>query len=388
MLTTTLSQLGPLPSGWEMFLTSMAWVYFRRDFRRKPIYLRSQPAMRAHSDSCQIKVLRDHIFEDSYSKIMKQAPSDLKKQMIIKFDGGDDSDYGGLSRYVVGIFFLSHQIVKPFYHLFYHSRCGDHTLQINPASGVNPEHLNYFEFIGRCFGLAIFHRHFVDAYFVASFCKTILRKKLTLSDLESVDTELRRSLTWMLDDNMPGVIDKTFITMEESFGELHTIELKAWGADISVMEENRREYVDHVVKYRISQPVNDQFGVFTSDFSELIPQDLITVFDERELELLIGGMFECRGYEANDEVIGWFWKKSRLLRFATGTSRIPVSGFQNARGPNGPMRFTVEKSGNPSQLPKSHTCFNRIDLPPYKDYAGLEQKLTLALQSTVGFGLV
>ncbi|KAI6167088.1 hypothetical protein EDD17DRAFT_1752421 [Pisolithus thermaeus] len=356
--------------------------------------------MRAHSDSCQIKVLRDHIFEDSYSKIMKQAPSDLKKQMIIKFDGGDDSDYGGLSRYVVGIpfssqidlsgiFFLSHQIVKPFYHLFYHSRCGDHTLQINPASGVNPEHLNYFEFIGRCFGLAIFHRHFVDAYFVASFCKTILRKKLTLSDLESVDTELRRSLTWMLDDNMPGVIDKTFITMEESFGELHTIELKAWGADISVMEENRREYVDHVVKYRISQPVNDQFGVFTSDFSELIPQDLITVFDERELELLIGGMFEvdlddwCRYDSAVD-----MRRTTKSSGGSGSTSRIPVSGFQNARGPNGPMRFTVEKSGNPSQLPKSHTCFNRIDLPPYKDYAGLEQKLTLALQSTVGFGLV
>ena len=30
----------------------------------------------------------------------------------------------------------------------------------------------------------------------------------------------------------------------------------------------------------------------------------------------------------------------------------------------------------------------QIDLPPYKDYASLEQKLTLAVEETVGFGYV
>ena len=73
-------------------------------------------------------------------------------------------------------------------------------------------------------------------------------------------------------------------------------------------------------------------------------------------------------------------RKSRLLQFATGTSRIPVNGFKDLQGSDGPRRFTIEKSGDPSQLPKSHTCFNRIDLPPYKDYATLEQKLTLAVE--------
>ena len=98
---------------------------------------------------------------------------------------------------------------------------------------------------------------------------------------------------------------------------------------------------------------------------------------------------DYRGYEMNDEVIQWFWKcvrswpperKSRLLQFATGTSRIPVNGFKDLQGSDGPRRFTIEKSGDPSQLPKSHTCFNRIDLPPYKDYASLEHKLTLAVE--------
>ncbi|KAH9930896.1 HECT-domain-containing protein [Fomitopsis serialis] len=426
----TISQLGPLPSGWEMRLTSTARVYFvdhntktttwddprlpstldsnvpqyKRDFRRKLIYFRSQPAMRAQPGNCQIKVRRNHIFEDSYAEIMRQTPSDLKKRLMIKFDGEDGLDYGGLSREF--FFLLSHEMFNPFYCLFEYSAHDNYTLQINPASGVNPEHLNYFKFIGRCLGLGIFHRRFLDAYFITAFYKMILRKKVTLADLESVDAELFRGLTWMLENDITDVIDETFTTTEERFGEMVTVELKPGGADVPVTEENKKEYVNCVVEYRISRRVKDQFDAFMSGFSELIPQDLINVFDERELELLIGGMSEIdvddwskftdyRGYEVNDEVVQWFWKcvrswpperKSRLLQFATGTSRIPVNGFKDLQGSDGPRRFTIEKSGDPSQLPKSHTCFNRIDLPPYKDYATLEQKLTLAVEETVGFG--
>jgi E3 ubiquitin-protein ligase NEDD4 len=120
------SQLGPLPSGWEMRLTNTARVYFvdhntktttwddprlpssldqgvpqyKRDFRRKLIYFRSQPALRIMSGQCHIKVRRSNIFEDSYAEIMRQSASDLKKRLMIKFDGEDGLDYGGLSRYV------------------------------------------------------------------------------------------------------------------------------------------------------------------------------------------------------------------------------------------------------------------------------------------------
>ncbi|KAF8162997.1 hypothetical protein B0H34DRAFT_303508 [Crassisporium funariophilum] len=426
----TISQLGPLPSGWEMRLTSTARVYFvdhntktttwddprlpstldanvpqyKRDFRRKLIYFRSQPAMRAQPGNCQIKIRRNHIFEDSYAEIMRQTPNDLKKRLMIKFDGEDGLDYGGLSREF--FFLLSHEMFNPFYCLFEYSAHDNYTLQINPASGVNPEHLNYFKFIGRCLGLGIFHRRFLDAYFIVSFYKMILKKKVTLSDLESVDAELHRGMTWMLENDITDIIDETFTTVEERFGEMVTIELKPGGEDIPVTQDNKKDYVEAVVDYRISKRVKEQFEAFMSGFSELIPQELITVFDERELELLIGGMSEIdvddwtkftdyRGYEMNDEVIQWFWKcvrswpperKSRLLQFATGTSRIPVNGFKDLQGSDGPRRFTIEKSGDPSQLPKSHTCFNRIDLPPYKDYASLEHKLTLAVEETVGFG--
>lgn len=174
-----------------------------------------------------------------------------------------------------------------------------------------------------------------------------------------------------------------------------------------------------VVEYRISKRVTEQFGAFMDGLLELTPKELITVFDERELELLIGGMSEIdmyvlsvtreilmltpltpqrddwtkftdyRGYEKTDQVIEWFWqcirswpaeRKARLLQFTTGTSRVPVNGFKDLQGSDGPRHFTIEKSGDPSGLPRSHTCFNRLDLPPYPDYESLESKLLFAIE--------
>ena len=77
---------------------------------------------------------------------------------------------------------LLREIINPFYILFEFSAHNHYTVQINPASDVNPEHLNYFKFIGRILGLAIFHRRFLDAYFITSFYKMIVRKEVRTAD--------------------------------------------------------------------------------------------------------------------------------------------------------------------------------------------------------------
>jgi hypothetical protein len=227
------------------------------------------------------------------------------------------------------------------------------------------------------------------------------------------------------DNDITDVLENTFSTEDDRFGETVTIDLKAGGQEIAVTNENKREYVQCVslrlflrrlaadgllpldrliTEWRIQKRVEDQFKAFLSGFNELIPQELINVFDERELEvrrllfvavlslgayavasqLLIGGMSEIdvedwmkhtdyRGYQVrpflfgsrlhtnrlslvrpqqSDEVVKWFWaavkawpaeKKSRLLQFTTGTSRIPVNGFKDLQGSDGPRRFTLEK---------------------------------------------
>lgn len=64
-------------------------------------------------------------------------------------------------------------------------------------SGVNPDHLSYFHFVGRTLGIAVFHGHCLDGGFTTPFYKQLLNKPITLSDIEGVDPGLHRSLTWM-----------------------------------------------------------------------------------------------------------------------------------------------------------------------------------------------
>lgn len=214
--------LGPLPSGWEMRVTNTGRIYFvdhttkittwddprlpssvdqnvpqyKRDFRRKLVYFRSQPAMRTAPGQVHISIRRENIFEDSFSEIMRLPPFELRKRLMIKFQNEEGLDYGGLSREF--FFLLSHEMFNPFYCLFEYSAHDNYTLQINPHSSINPEHLKYFQFIGRVVGLAVFHQRFLDAFFVTAFYKMILKKSISLKDMESVDSDLHRSLQWTL----------------------------------------------------------------------------------------------------------------------------------------------------------------------------------------------
>ena len=78
-----------------------------------------------------------------------------------------------------------------------------------------------------------------------------------------------------------------------------------------------------ITEWRIQKRVEEQFNAFVTGFNELIPPDLVNVFDERELELLIGGIADIdvddwkkhtdyRGYTETDEVIVNFWKASTI----------------------------------------------------------------------------
>lgn len=74
----------------------------------------------------------------------------------------------------------------------------------------------------------------------------ILGKKIALQDLESVDAGLFRGLTWMLENDITGVIEDTFSITEEHFGEVVTVDLKAGGRDVEVTEDNKKDYVEYV----------------------------------------------------------------------------------------------------------------------------------------------
>ena len=77
--------------------------------------------------------------------------------------------------------------------------------------------------------------------------------------------------------------------------------------------------------------------------------------------------------------------RQSILRFATGCPTVPLDGFD--------PEFTLVCNQEMSldALPRAHTCFNKLVLPPYSLHEqGKEQlklKLFQALEYGLGFGL-
>lgn len=73
---------------------------YKRDYRRKVVYFRSQPKMRLLPGKCEVKVRRNRVLEDSYGAVMASTGEDLKRRLMVNFEGEDGLDYGGVSRCV------------------------------------------------------------------------------------------------------------------------------------------------------------------------------------------------------------------------------------------------------------------------------------------------
>uniref|UniRef100_A0A8C7RAI4 HECT-type E3 ubiquitin transferase n=1 Tax=Oncorhynchus mykiss TaxID=8022 RepID=A0A8C7RAI4_ONCMY len=423
----------PLPEGWEMRFTVDGIPYFVdhnrrtttyidprtgksslengpqityvRDFKAKVQYFRFWCQQLSMPQHIKITVTRKTLFEDSFQQIMSFHPQDLRRRLWIIFPGEEGLDYGGVAR--EWFFLLSHEVLNPMYCLFEYAGKDNYCLQINPASYINPDHLKYFKFIGRFIAMSLFHGKFIDTGFSLPFYKRILNKPLALKDLESIDTEFYNSLIWIKDNNLEECgLEMFFSVDKEILGEVTTHELKPDGGNVLVTEENKEEYIRLVAEWRLSRGVEEQTQAFFEGFNEVLPQQYLQYFDAKELEVMLCGMQEIdlvdwqrhtiyRHYARSSKQILWFWqfvkemdneKRMRLLQFVTGTCRLPMGGFADLMGSNGPQKFCIEKVGKENWLPRSHTCFNRLDLPPYKSYEQLKEKLMFAIEETEGFG--
>ncbi|CAB3385797.1 Hypothetical predicted protein [Cloeon dipterum] len=390
--------------------TSESLPKYRRDLVAKLKCLRAElHALQPQTGHCRLEISRKDFFEESYRLVMKMRPKDMRKRLMVKFRNEEGLDYGGVAR--EWLYLLSHEMLNPQYGLFQYSGDDNYTLQINADSHINPEHISYFHFVGRVIGIAVFHGHYIDASFTMTFYRMLLNKPISLDDIEDVDPELHRSLVWMLANNISNVIDTTFSVEHNSFGALKVHELKPGGKDIPVTEENKFEYVGLYVNYRFTRGIEQQFAALRNGFSELVPNAMLRPFEEHELELVIGGLgsIDVEDWKQNTRlkhctpdtpVVKWFWQiveiysaemRARLLQFVTGSSRVPLQGFkalQGSTGAAGPRLFTIHVIDAPTEnLPKAHTCFNRIDIPAYPSYQKMYEKLTQAVEETCGFAV-
>lgn len=337
------------------------------DFDNKRAYFTKQIHSRLHQQRhiqppLQLNVRRDQVFLDSYKALYYKSAEEMKYgKLNIRFNGEEGVDAGGVTREWFQV--LARGMFNPDWALWQPVAADRTTFHPNPLSWINGEHLLYFKFIGRIIGKALHEGRVLDCHFSRAVYKRLLGKEPNLKDLESMDLDYYKSLVWILENDITDVITEDFSVIEEQFGQEKVVDLIPDGRNIPVTEENKREYVNAQVRYRLTTSVREQLENFVRGFHDIIPAELVAIFDEQELELLISGLpeidvddwkahTEYHNYNANSPQVTWFWRivrgmsneeRAKLLQFVTGTSKVPLNGFKDLEGMQGNTLFSIHK---------------------------------------------
>jgi len=370
----------------------------KRNYFTRSIHNRNSPSRQSYPP-LQLSVRRDQVFLDSFKSLYFKSGDETKfGKLSIRFHGEEGVDAGGVTREWFQV--LSRQMFDPGYALFIPVSSDRTTFHPNHMSSINPEHLMFFKFIGRVIGKALYEGRVLDCHFSRAVYKRILGKSVSVKDMESLDPEYYKSVVWMLENDITDIITETFSVDNDKFGVVETVDLIENGRNIPVTQENKHEYVRLMVEFKLTGSVQEQLDNFLKGFHEIIPAELVAIFNEQELELLISGLpeidvddwksnTEYHNYTGASPQIQWFWRairsfdkeeRAKLLQFVTGTSKVPLNGFKELEGMNGFSRFNIHRDyGNKDRLPSSHTCFNQLDLPEYENYETLRQQVLTAI---------
>ncbi|TMW57337.1 hypothetical protein Poli38472_003262 [Pythium oligandrum] len=349
----------------------------------------------------KLKVRREYLLEDSID-ILVATPENLARCVIrMDFMGEQGVDAGGVYREWLVIF--NSKVVRSKAGIF---RCvdrDDQTYYLNPNSRhtIGENHLAHFFATGRFLGRALLEGNPTGFHLSLPLLKIMLGMPVSFSDLEYFDREAYQSMQWILQNDDIEALGLDFSVNEKVGNELITVDLIPGGRHIAVTDDNKLEYLDRKFRYMLFDSVAPQLYAFLKGLYEVIPPDLLMLFDPEELDFIISGSDEIdvddweRNAKYTVDLIEhpariWFWEivrempneyRRRLLLFTTGSSRVPLAGFMALTSYDGRLcPFTLKgiELGEGGYI-RSHACFNRLELPRYNSKASLKTVLYAVL---------
>uniref|UniRef100_M4BIE0 HECT-type E3 ubiquitin transferase n=1 Tax=Hyaloperonospora arabidopsidis (strain Emoy2) TaxID=559515 RepID=M4BIE0_HYAAE len=263
---------------------------------------------------------------------------------------------------------------------------GFHIIPIHQGYWINrtatektAEELQTYVFFGKLLGKILLEGLLLNVRLSIPLLKHILGVPIKLSDLYLLDETVHSSVMWILGNDNTAALGLNF-TIEGA-------ELIRSGTDVSLHDGNKELYVTKVVQYYLFDSVRVEILKIMEGLRSVISDTVLHVFDFKELDLLLSGLpqidvddwrqhTEIRFYEQSSHellVIEWFWEilesftqdqRGRLLQYVTGSSGVPVEGFQGLTGMDGEIRFFTIQLGNDvstvyTVLPHASTCLNR-----------------------------
>ena len=237
----------------------------KRNYFTRRLHSRGPETRRAYPP-LQITVHRNSCFHDSFKSLYYKSADELKYgKLNVRFVGEEGVDAGGVTREWFHV--LARGMFNPDYALFVPVESDSTTFHPNRLSSVNRGEnenwdLRFFTFIGRIIGKALYEGRVLDCHFSRAVYKCLLGKAVSIKDMETLDLDYYKSLVWMLENDITDIITETFALETEAFGEKQVIDLVENGRNIPVTQENKEEYVQKVVDYRLIRSVKEQLDSF------------------------------------------------------------------------------------------------------------------------------
>ncbi|KRT81256.1 hypothetical protein AMK59_5638 [Oryctes borbonicus] len=367
-----------------------------------------------YHEKLSMKVNREKLLESSMKTTKNFSVSDWCRNFEITFQGEQGIDWGGVRREWFEL--ICAELFDARNGLFTSFHDGQQSL-VHP-NPKRPSHLKlrHYEFAGRIVGKCLYesalggsYRQLVRARFTRSFLAQVIGLRVHYKYFEQDDPDLYLSKVKYLLDNDVDQIDTELYFVEEVYDTngqlLKTVELIPNGSKTRVRDANKHQYLDALGQFRLATSIKEELDAFLKGLNELIPDNLLSIFDENELELLLcgTGQYSIADFKAHHvvngnsaefrRIVGWFWtaisnftqeEMARLLQFTTGCSQLPPGGFKELS-----PRFQITAAPTFGNLPTAHTCFNQLCLPDYDCYEKFEKSLVLAIsEGTEGFGMV
>ncbi|PON33059.1 Ubiquitin [Parasponia andersonii] len=275
---------------------------------------------------------RSQLLAESFEYIARADPESLHRGLFMEFKNEEATGPGVLREW---FFLVCQAIFNPENALFVACPNDPRRFYPNPASKVDPMHLDYFAFAGRVIALALMHKVQVGIVFDRVFFLQLAGKSLIfLEDICDADPCLYNSCDQILKMDAEFIdsdaLGLTFVREIEELGSRRVVDLCDGGKSIVVNSKNRQEYVNLLIQHQFVHSISEPVARFKQGFADMLCRsDLQTVFFERleleDLDLMLHGSetdisvedwkahTEYNGYKENDSQIIWFWKLSMSL---------------------------------------------------------------------------
>ncbi|KAJ1659725.1 ubiquitin-protein ligase (E3) [Dispira simplex] len=356
----------------------------------------------------RVEIHRTRVFEDGFERLNPLGPG-LKQRVAISFvdqygltEAGIDG--GGVFKEFFNL--LTKEAFNPHYGFFLHT--SNQMMYPNPQAHFRqPTQLEYYCFLGRIIGKALYEGIVMEVQFAAFFLNKWLGKTNHVNDLASLDPVLYQGLMQLR--AYPGDVETdfglNFTVNTDDLGTVSTVNLLPNGSDIPVTRSNRTLYIYLVSNFRLNVQIHRQCQAFFQGLSDIIPPGWLRLFDQQELQTLVSGAsasVDCQDlqrhtvysgdYHPDHPVIQNFWRvvaefsdddMHLLVKFITSCPRPPLLGF----GELEPKICIRSTEGDTDRLPTASTCVNLLKLPPYPDETTMCDKLQYSIRAEAGFDL-